>query len=153
MKVRRNRERAVWCPPSVPWYGCSQLLICCNLIDLTQISLNNVADLIFHVWMEQCYTCPHGLRSTAERMNPCFPDTLAGALLSYHLQETSPTICSQSYILKVVFFLHRDICIEMFYSELLLIECSEAELGEGTGKLLQWHRMMGQGFGAGLTHL
>lgn len=28
----------------------------------------------------------------------------------------------------------------MFYSELLLIECSEAELGEGAGKLLQWRR-------------
>lgn len=39
----------------------------------------------------------------------------------------------------------------MFYSELLLIECSEAELGEGTGKLLQWHRVTGRGFGAGLT--
>lgn len=28
----------------------------------------------------------------------------------------------------------------MFYSELLLMECSEAELGEGAGKPLQWHR-------------
>jgi len=33
----------------------------------------------------------------------------------------------------------------MFYSELLLIECSEAEPGEGAWKLLQRHRGIGQG--------
>lgn len=40
----------------------------------------------------------------------------------------------------------------MFYSELLLMECSEAEPGEGAGKLLQRHRGKGHGCGVGPTH-
>lgn len=70
-----------------------------TLWDPTQISRNNMADFILHVWMKQRYG---GFRFIADLH---FPGTLAGALLSYRLQETSPTICSQSYILKVVFFL------------------------------------------------
>lgn len=48
------------------------------------------------------------------------------------------------------FFKHRDICIEMFYSELLLIECSEADPGEGARKLLQRH--WGIGHRSGFSH-
>lgn len=80
-------------------------------------------------------------------------DTLAGLCLFLSRPlRTSPAICSQSYILRVVFLKnktkHRDICIEMFYSELLLMECSEAEPGEGAGKLLQRHSG-GKGHGSG----
>lgn len=58
--------------------------------------------------------------------------------------RASPATCAQSYILRVCFFFfskkkkkkqtNRDICIEMFYSELLLMECSEVEPGEGAGE-------------------
>lgn len=64
--------------------------------------------------------------------------------LSNHLQSV--------LYFKGGFFKHRDICIEMFYSELLLIECSEAEPGEGAGKLLQRHKGIGQGSGTSPTH-
>ena len=56
--------------------------------------------------------------------------------LSHHLHSV--------LYFKGGFFKHRDICIEMFYSELLLIVCSEAEPGEGAGKLLQRHTGIGR---------
>lgn len=68
MKVRRKREREVWCPPSVPWCGCSQLLICSNLIDPTKMSVNNMADLIFHAWMAMLHPSTW-ITSIAERTN------------------------------------------------------------------------------------
>jgi len=58
--------------------------------------------------------------------------------------ETSPNISRQSFILRVFFFKDRDICIEMFYSELLLIECSEVEPGERMRKPLQRLHGIGQ---------
>ncbi len=64
--------------------------------------------------------------------------------LSNHLQSV--------LYFKGGFFKHRDICIEMFYSELLLIECSEAEPGEGAGKLLQRRRRIGHGSGVSSIH-
>lgn len=70
----------------------------------------------------------------------------------------SPSTDLSSHLQSVLYFKggffkkktkHRDICIEMFYSELLLMECSEAEPGEGAGKLLQRHSGE-KGHGSGL---
>lgn len=61
--------------------------------------------------------------------------------LSNHLQSV--------LYFKGGFFKHRDtICIEMFYSELLLRECSEAGLGEGAWNPLQRHKGIGYRSGA-----
>lgn len=71
---------------------------------------------------------------TGDTLVPLSPSTG----LSTHLQSV--------LYFKGGFFKHRYICIEMFYSELLLIEYSEAELGEGAGKLLQWKMVKGAAF-------
>lgn len=48
---------------------------------------------------------------------------------------TEPSICLDSAPPCEGVFENRDICIEMFYSELLMVECSDTELG-GAGMLL-----------------
>lgn len=113
--------------------------------DPDQTSLNNMADVTHLVRIEPYRCCLHlstgGLqRGGAGRTNLCFlRDTSAHTLV-----PLSPSTDLSSHLQSVLyfkggFFKHRDICIEMFYSELLLIECSEAEPGEGAGKLLQRH--------------
>lgn len=73
------------------------------------MGLNNMADITRHVRMEPYCCCLHlstcvQICCREERLAGEIWDTLAGARLSLSRPlQTSPTICSQSYILRVVF--------------------------------------------------
>lgn len=103
-----RREREAASPPSVPRRDCSR------------------------VSADPAVTPAEGSLALSRSLSaPPSPPTG----LSSHLR-------SVLYIKGVFFFFYkekkkqtnRDICIEMFYSELLLMECSEAEPGEGAGE-------------------
>lgn len=100
------------------------------------------------------HLCSHLLqRGEAGCADLCLLRHTSGALFVPLSPSTDLSNHLQSVLyFKGGFFKHRDICIEMFYSELLLMECSEAEAGEGAGKLLQRHRGKGHGCGVGPTH-
>lgn len=125
MEERRDGERELQPPPSVPWQLFQML---------AEMGLNSMSDGLTFVRMEPSRCClPRSPRNTLVRLSlPLSPST--------HLS---------SHLLSVLYFKgglkktnkHRDICIEMFYSELLLMECSEAEMGERARKPLQWHMM------------
>lgn len=144
MKERRDGEREGRCPPSVPWRGCSQLLICRNFSRWDgskqygrhySTCKDGALLLLFtpvHVCSDLLQRGEAGWRNLRHTSRGSFVPQSPPTDLSNHLQSV--------LYFKGGFFKHRDICIEMFYSELLLIECSEAEPGEGTGKLLQRHK-------------